>query len=216
MSAPATPQWRPASFDEKVLMDAYTTAANKAVESTDSACGTLLTACFSIVTAYGAAIALVAPKDEQSPVVVLTPFVLFAIGAVAAMIGKAASVNLDAVATVSDTRSRITRVAGKKRICGWVAVGALAIGLVVAGYVLNAMFGQPTAEATANQQITLTAEGAALLAEPCGTQLVAVIGSAASTNGLTSITLDDPSDCEGVEMITVPTGSIAYITNVVD
>jgi len=134
---------RPLQFDEEVYVKAFPEAISKALEASDGACGTILTASFSIATAYGAAIALVAPKEAQSPTLVLTPFVVLAVAVIVAMIGKAAGVSLKKVETVEAARTSIKRAVWTKRIASWIAIVFLATGMVVAGVVINATFGIP-------------------------------------------------------------------------
>ncbi|GAB3487292.1 hypothetical protein GCM10027572_06480 [Flexivirga lutea] len=100
----------------------------------------IVTAAFSIATAYGAAIALVTPKDKQAPGVVLTPFIALAVAVTIAMVGKAAGISLGPVHTVDEARDSIRTAVRKKRVASWVAIVVLGFGLVVAGFVLNATF----------------------------------------------------------------------------
>jgi hypothetical protein len=136
---------RPLQFDEQVYVKAFPDAISKAIEASDDACGTILTASFSIATAYGAAIALVTPKDAQSPAVTLAPFIILALAVVVAMIGKAAGVSLKRVETVEQARASIKNAVWTKRIASWVAIVLLAAGMVVAGAVVYATFGSAPA-----------------------------------------------------------------------
>lgn len=124
-------------------MDAHKVALEKALESSDGACGTTLTACFSLATVYGAAIALIALKDEQAPLLVLAPFVLLAAGAVVAMIGKTTGISLGKFATTGQIRNLVESAILAKRKASWWAVGLAAAGVVLAGYVVLASYGQP-------------------------------------------------------------------------
>ncbi len=134
---------RPLQFDEQVYLKAFPEAISKSLEAADGACGTILTASFSVATAYGAAIALVAPKQAQSPTVVLVPFIVLALAAVIAMIGKAAGVSLKPVTTVEAARQSIKMAVWVKRISSWVAIVLLAVGMILAGIVIIATFGSP-------------------------------------------------------------------------
>lgn len=205
-----TTELRPLTYDEQVFVAAFKDAANKALDSTDAACGVILTACFSIVTAYGAAVALVAPKDKQSVVSVLLPFIFLGAAAVVALVGKAKGVSLKTVATAPETRSRISDAVGFKRVSSWISIALATAGIIIAGLVLNAAYGHPTTASTMNQEVFFLNTTQDLLKQACGASVASVVGTITSTEGLTTITLASPADCQNTSKLTIPTASIAF------
>ncbi|CUR59165.1 membrane hypothetical protein [metagenome] len=135
------PGIRPLNFDEGVFVEAYKEAVSQALESSDAACGTIVTACFSILTAYGAALALITPKDAQADLVVLSPFALLGLGAVAGLIGKASGISLETVKEVEEAKSEIKAAVRAKRLWAYISVGLAFLGVGAAGYVIFASYG---------------------------------------------------------------------------
>jgi hypothetical protein len=199
-------------WEGRVLMDAHKAALEKALESSDGACGTTLTACFSLATAYGAAIALIAPKDEQAPLLVLAPFVLLAAGAVVALIGKTTGISLGPFATTRQVRNLVESAVRAKRKASWWAVGLAAAGVVLAGYVVFATYGQPEPPTVEKSQIVFSPAGTAQFANACGRTADSVVGSVSFTERWVNITLDDAAaaGCDGVETLTLPSAAVAY------
>jgi hypothetical protein len=198
-------------WEGRVLMDAHKAALEKALESSDGACGTTLTACFSLATAYGAAIALVAPKDEQAPLLVLAPFVLLAAGAVVALIGKTTGISLGRFATTRQVRNLVESAVGTKRKASWWAVGLAATGVILAGYVVFATYGRAEPPAVGKSEIVFSPAGTAQFATACGDAANSVVGSASFTERWVTITLDAAAEiCGGVETLTMPSAAVAY------
>jgi hypothetical protein len=63
------------TFEEQTAVTAYEKAVSDALSAADSAAEKLITAAFSIATAYGALVALVAPKEETRSLVLGLPFI---------------------------------------------------------------------------------------------------------------------------------------------
>jgi hypothetical protein len=203
---------QPLLWEDKVFIDSHKTAIEKAIESADAACGTVLTACFSLVTAYGAAIALVAPKDEQAPFLVVSPFVLLALGAVIALVGKAAGITMDTFVTTVDVRQAVKTTVHTKRVASWAAVASAAGGVVLAGIVLFATYGEPDEPAPGDAEIVLTSEGSEQIAQACGDAATSVRGRVSFADAWVTIELsgDALAECNVGDKLTLPSTSVAY------
>src|SRR5256885_11469213 len=87
---------RPPYYNESVLLDAYKEAIKGALAAADTAADKILTAAFSLTTAYGALVALAQPKAGSTPIVILLPFLPFACAAVLAVLALLPSVSVAA------------------------------------------------------------------------------------------------------------------------
>ena len=212
-STPGDSDLEPLDWEDEVFIDVHKTAVEKALESSDGACGTILTACFSLATAYGAVIALVAPKDQQAPLLVVAPFVLLVAGAVVALIGKAAGISLDRFATTGQVKKLVEDAVGQKRKASWWAVGFAAAGVILAGIVVFATYSEPDEFAAENSEIILSNAGKAHVADVCGDEAESVFGNATFSERWVTIELNDEStaNCGGVMTLTLPAASVAYV-----
>lgn len=200
------------TWEDQVLIDTHKAALEKALESGDGACGTIVTACFSLATAYGAVIALVAPKDKQAPLLVVAPFLLLAGGAVVALVGKATGISLDRFATTKQVKRLVEQAIRAKRKASWWAVGLAATGVCLAGYVVFATYGEPATPAVKNSEIVFTAVGKTQFASACGAAADSVVGTATLGERWVTIALegDAATACRDVESLTLPAAAIAY------
>lgn len=202
----------PLTWEETVLVDAHKAALEKALESSDGACGAILTACFSLATAYGAVIALVAPKETQATLLVVSPFVLLAAGAVVALVGKASGISLDDFGTTDQVKDHVVTAVGTKRKASWGAVACAAAGVVLAGYVVFATYSEPVATDEAND-IVFTPAGRQQVQAACGAALDSVRGDAAFARRWVTITLDDASseECPNTDELVLPVAAVSYV-----
>ncbi|MDQ6948676.1 MAG: hypothetical protein M3256_21065 [Actinomycetota bacterium] len=170
------------------------------------ASGALLTAAFSVATAYGAVIALVAPKDKQAPVLVALPFVGIAVAVVAAMIGRTTGVSLVATNDVGVIRNDVTSAVGRKRQMANIAIVALAAALIVAGYVLGATYRSTPATAASNSNVvvTFTPDGKRVFDAACGSDAATVTGKLQTASPLlkdfVTVAPSAPTKCTKVSM----------------
>lgn len=125
---------------ELALIDAYLEAIKKSVTAIDSAAEKTLTASFSIATAYGALIGLVAPKDEPNGFLVALPFGLTALAAVTAMGALSFGVRLKKDLT-SDTLNSFKTLRHQKRLLNFVALAVLALAIGSAAWVVLTGYG---------------------------------------------------------------------------
>ena len=202
---------RPLYTSEDMALQAFKDATTKALDSADGACGTILTASFSIVTAYGAAVALVTPKGNPTPILLLAPFIAISLAAAAALVGKAAGVKLSGDwDDLDQDRSSIRKAVTLKRAASWTAVACLAIGMVVAGWVLLEHFGQPE-EAAGDQVVGLTGPGKRLFEQACGVRAEELSGKVSVSGDFTTVTLAGPATCGGTSSVTLPSNAVAYL-----
>ncbi|HWC20694.1 MAG TPA: hypothetical protein VG502_00215 [Flexivirga sp.] len=125
------PQLAPISWQQKVFIDTHKAAIEKAIESADDACGAIVTACFALATAYGAAITVLTPKDSQPPAgVVILPLLSLVLGAMAALIGKSTGISLKSFSTTGDVREAVKNTVKWKRILSISGVVAAGVGVV--------------------------------------------------------------------------------------
>jgi hypothetical protein len=215
-AADADSDLEPIDWQQKVFIDSHKAAIEKAIESSDGACGTVLTACLSLATAYGAAIALVAPTDERAPLLVVTPFVLLAAGAVVALLGKAAGISLGEFATTGQVRSAVASAVEAKRRASWVAVGLAAVGVIFAGWVIFTTYGQPEGQTAGKTEIVFSDAGQAQFDAACGAQARPVRGSVTFDERWVTINLDNSTaeSCAGIDTVTVPASSVSYTRSV--
>lgn len=201
----------PLLASEAIAVQAFKDATTKAIDSADGACGTILTASFSIVTAYGAAVALVAPKDDPSPMLVLTPFIAISIATIAALVGKAGGVKMSGNwDDVGETQDAIQEAVRTKRVASWAAVVLLALGMVVAGWVLFEHFGQSEA-GTGEQVVGLTVSGQELFDRACAAPSEQIHGDVSIDGDFTTIVLAEPGVCAGTSSVTLPSSAVAYV-----
>jgi hypothetical protein len=205
---------RSETFSEKVAIDSYTTAATGALTAADGVGDKIATAGFSIATAYAAVIALVAPKDSRSPILVVLPFVLLAVAVVLALIAQSVTVSLAATNDTDEIANRISSAISKKRQWLSGATGALIVGLIVSGVAVYKTYG-PGTENTQNTKVSiwLTPVGTRLVTDACGTSANPLIGEVKDTDALLAATVPvivAQRQCpEGAGTLLLPKGAIA-------
>lgn len=131
----------PVTISEQAILDAYRETLKGSVASTDSGTGTVLTAAFSIATAYGALIGLVAPTDQPSSVAVGIPFAVFGAAAVLAMIALVQGIKVAAHPTSDELISPFKSLLLRKRLLAGAAVAALAAAIIVSAVVVINAYG---------------------------------------------------------------------------
>ena len=132
---------RSPTMGEAALFEAYAEAIKTALAGANSAADKVLTACFSIGTAYVALIGLVQPDKTPSPVVILLPVGILAIAAGLAAVGLAANVELGDPRTVADVKVTLESVIKTKQITSIGAVIVAGIAIVVGAFVVNDVYG---------------------------------------------------------------------------
>ncbi len=167
LSEEPPPDLRGVTFGEQALFDAYKEALKGALDAADKTADTILTATFSIATAYGALIGLVSPKDQQGPILLGLPFVFFAFAALAAMLARTRRVPVKVQNRVDDVTSAISNTVKWKRIFAGAALAAIATAMGVAAWVVVKAYAAPSLPQPAPVTIVLTKDGVRALRATC-------------------------------------------------
>jgi hypothetical protein len=135
MAAPKPPtrKLRTPSFGESVVFDAYKTAIDNALDSGNKAAEAITTAAFSLATAYGALIGLVAPKQQAPAVLIGLPFGMFALAALISLWTRAAGVKVKIENSVDGVLTTVSDMVDYKRKGARIAIALLSVSVVVAG-----------------------------------------------------------------------------------
>lgn len=145
----------------------------------------------------------------------IAPFVLLAAGAVVALIGKAAGVEMDEnIVTHGQVRSAVEQAVRRKRLASWVAVGLAGIGVIFAGWVVFTTYSKSTRAVTPASEIVFSPAGQSQFTAACGAPARQVLGSVTLAGQWVTIKLDSRTICStGLDTLTVPSASIKYIHN---
>jgi hypothetical protein len=193
------------------------TRNKQALAAATDASGAVLTAAFSIATAYGAVVALVSPKGGKTPNSVVLPFVFLAIAVVASMIGRVWGVSLDETNDIATIRSKVHGAVLAKRIFAGIAVAVLAVGVVAAGVVVSHSYGKGTTASSSSGTIFLTADGHTTIQAICGVDETSLQGIA-DVNGLTTngfatihVSKSDKADARCGPSLALPASAIGGV-----
>jgi len=176
-------------FSEKLIIDTYRNAGTSAFTSADGIADKIVTAAFSVGTAYVAVIALVSPKDSVSPLLVTVPFVLLAIALGCALRAQSFQLQLEPPTnSVTVISSRVAATIKSKRKWGTGALIALILGLVIAGWAVYETYGPGADEqdSTITAQIWLTPAGMELVTTACGKVDDPLVGNVDEAKALSS------------------------------
>jgi hypothetical protein len=160
----------PLTFSEAVAVDNYKAAMSGAFSAADSVADKVVTASVSIATAYGAVIALVAPKDTPAPWQAALPFVAMAAAVGTALYAQSLGISIAPTDKVNDVLARITSTINSKRVWGRRALYALVAALIIAGYVIYEYYGPSAEEDETPAQVTLylSSAGTKAVSLACG------------------------------------------------
>ena len=166
------------TFDQRVAVDNYRAAMTGALGAADSIADKVVTSSIALATAYGAVIALVAPKDAQAPWQAALPFVPLAIAVGLALNAQRIGVDIEPTNDVARVRDATKNAITGKRRWGAAALVSLAIGLFVAGWVVYKYYGpsarsEDTTPATA--EVYLTPAGTSAIKRVCNKAGVTVL-----------------------------------------
>lgn len=137
--------FRPPTLGEEALFESYKEAMKQALAAANAASDKVLTAAFTLATAYGALLGLVKPKDTAVPLLGVVPFI--ALGAAAVIAASALLVGL----RIGPTPSSLPRtvegfltdltgtISAKQRRSGW-AVVAMAVAMIISGIVVFVLY----------------------------------------------------------------------------
>jgi hypothetical protein len=162
-------QLRAPTFDEAVAIDNYKAASKEALAAANGVGDKIVAAAFSFATAYGAVIALVAPKESPALVVVVIPLLLLAAAAVLALWSQSIGVKIAPTDEVSNLRTAVNSAISAKRWWSRGALATLVVGVVIAGIVVNDNYAEPAKkDSPVAVQVFLTPAGARFADKACG------------------------------------------------
>jgi hypothetical protein len=177
---------RPLTYTEETARVAYEKAISDSLTSATSSAEKLLTAAFSIATAYGALIALVAPENETKSWILGLPFLPLMGAAIAAMVALTLGISADITNDIEKLTERIENSVKAKRIPSWIALGFMVVAVAIAAWVVVDRYGggaTPTGDTSVT--IWVTPSQAKELASVCGTPTASISGLTAE-DGLES------------------------------
>ncbi len=201
------------TFGEAVGVDNYKGALNGALAGADSLADKIVTAALAVGSAYGAVIALVAPKDSATPWQVVWPFVPLAGAVGLALWAQSRSVSIATEDEVDKVVATINSTISEKRKYGRWALYALIAALILAGVIVAKYYG-PSAKTDsqpANVTVYLNAAGAKAVGVACGgTNQTSVTGTTtdASADPLV-LKVDDKACANGGGTLVLPRRTVA-------
>lgn len=203
----------PPDFGQRIVIDSYTEGIKSSLASSDSACEKILTAAISLTTVYGAVIALVAPKDKTADIVTAIPFIGFALAALACMWGQSCGIKFAEDQLMSTVKANHRTVVRKKRWAARGAVAALAVSLIIAGFVLSDQYGkQPQEPESKPASITLSKEAHQALTQRCDGIRNPVQGELEDASSSSATLKIKVKDCpSGPVEFTVPVASVTLV-----
>jgi hypothetical protein len=162
-------------FDETVAIDNYKEAAKAALSSASDVADKIVTAAFSVATAYGAAVALVKPKDSSSPLLIVAPFAALALTVGLALYAQSIGVSTKTTTTTEQAKSIVAGAITKKRLFTWLALAVLVAGMLVAGIAVYSTYRPTAGKTTKTVTVWLTPAGTKLVDQACKAQNVTQI-----------------------------------------
>jgi hypothetical protein len=213
-----TADLEPLEPHEQILWDAYKEGIKGAIEAADSASDKVLTAAFSIATAYGALVGLVKPSEAASPVAIGAPFFVLGIAAIAAMLALTRTMKPADTSNLETLKGAVTGKLLWKRVWTGIAVAVMAVAIGLAGYVVvdNYAVAESDAEETlhASVQVLAPAGGKDALARACPGVTTGELEGEVHTDTLDQqfIAVDVGAGvCGKAETIRVPSAQVAVI-----
>ena len=171
---------RPLSYVEETAVTAYEKAITDALSSANSAAEKLIAAAFSIATAYGALIALVAPEDETKSWILGLPFLPLMGAAIAAMYALTRGIDVDITSDITLVTERVEKSVTDKRNPSWVALALMVIAIAIAGWIVADRYsGGEKASEDLSLTVWVTPSEAERLASVCGATTKSIAALAA-------------------------------------
>lgn len=214
-----TAELEPLEPHEAVLWDAYKEGIKGAIAAADSAADKVLTAAFSIATAYGALVGLVKPSGTASSAVIGAPFLVLGIAAIAAMLALTRSIEPVGSSNLATLKTAVTGKLLWKRVWTGIAVAVMAVAIGVAGYVVVNNYAVTASESEdtlhATIQVLTPAGGEDPLATACPAVTAGELEGEVHTDTLDQqfIAVDVGADvcAEAATTIRLPAAQIAVI-----
>jgi hypothetical protein len=205
---------RAPTLGESVTIKTYTAAVENSLKSTDEAGDKLATAAVSIATAYGAVIALVAPKESTAALLVASPFAAFAIALVLGLWAQSLGVAAKPEEDLDKVQKAVDTLVDTKRLLNRIALAVLGVGLIGAGIVVADKYKSPPKPSTA-AVVWLSSSGQADVVASCGQQVKMISGHVDPTSLAASwITIEKPRiRCPGTsDTLTLPASAVASVS----
>jgi hypothetical protein len=203
------------TFAEHVVVEGYKAAAAKAVSDADTLADKIVTASFSVATAYGAVVALVTPKDSPSTMLIVAPFVVIAGAIGLALLAQSFTLPLQVSNDFATVQASLASTTSKKRWTGRGALAVLAIGVALAGYAIYETYGPGAEEDKPSTavELWLTTAGEVVMTDACGTSKSPVSGMIHDTSELSEtrveIVLDATVCTNGAGTLVLPQKAIS-------
>ena len=207
----------PLTFSEQIVVDNYRAAMTGALAAADSVADKVVTAAFSVATAYGAVIVLIAPKDSQTPWQAVIPFVPLALAMGLALYAQSIGIEIGETDVVETVRTRVQSTVSGKRKWGRWSLAALVAALIAAGWVVYSFYG-PSAKtdepSLIDAELYLTSAGTAAVKLVCGKDAVTVLsgqveGATALTSSRVSMKVTKAECPSGAGNVVLPQRMIA-------
>lgn len=208
------PPLRAPTFAESVAIDNYKGAVTGALASADSVSDKIVTAAFSVATAFGAIVALVTPKDSTSSYLIALPFILLAGAVGAALYAESLAVPINLSDDLATVKTSVDTTISSKRLAGRVALVALALGMLGAGLVLASTYRSSSKSTSTTVSLWLTAAGDRAVKLACGNGFVSplrgTVSDPSKLSGATiSIKVEKSSCANGTATIVLPAKAVS-------
>jgi hypothetical protein len=178
---------RAPTFAESIAIDNYKAATGAALTSADAVSDKVVTAAFSVATAFGAIVALVAPKDSAPGLLLALPFLLLAVAVGLALWAESIAVPINLQNDLGTVKTNVENTVKSKRNWSRGALIMLAVGMLAAGLVLVDRYRAPAKTEAAQVSVWLTPAGTKAVAKVCGAAVpTPLTGTVSGPSGLTS------------------------------
>jgi hypothetical protein len=158
----------PPTFEQFLVVETYKDSYKTSISSLNGSCEKIVTAAFSIATAYGALIALVKPADDIPGWAVAAPILVLTAAAVLGLIGHARGMSDMPTNDFSQVRDELKTTIDAKRFWAGLAIACLAVAVVFGGVVTYLRYGTPAdASTTSTVEVSLTVTGQKAVAKLC-------------------------------------------------
>ena len=156
------------TYTERIIDDVYQDALKTSLKTADTTSNLILTTAFSILTGYGAILALVSPKDSPAPVTVAVPPAILSAAVLLALAATTRSVELADHGDLTKVIGTVKRTRWWKRFLNVLAVVMLTLGLALAGVIIARTY-RSEPKPDVNARVVLTRRGQQIVMQVCAT-----------------------------------------------
>lgn len=129
------------SIGQTAVLAAYTEAIKGALTAADSAAAAVGAAAFSLATAYGALVGLVAAKPAPPSFVLVLPFIGFAASAVVSTWAKFFGAEIDSENGIAEIQHILRRNIRWKRTLGSIGLATIVVSMIGTGILVTVVWG---------------------------------------------------------------------------